>query len=44
MMAAAGRIEFVHQLPGGIQIHQVVVGKFLAVKLLRARDSGSRVP
>ena len=38
-MAAAGSLEFANQLPGRVQIHQVVVGKLLALQLLGARDS-----
>ena len=34
-----GLLEFLDQLPGGVQIHQVVVGELLALQLLGARDA-----
>ena len=38
MMAAGGLIELLDQLPGRVQVHQIVVGKLLALQLLGARD------
>ena len=35
-------LKLLHQLPGGVQIDQVVVAKFLALKLLCPRDPGAR--
>jgi hypothetical protein len=32
-------IEFLNQLPGGVEIYEIVVRKFLALQLLSARDS-----
>ena len=37
-----GSSKFADELPAGIEIHQIVVGELLAVKLFRARDA--RVP
>ncbi len=39
MMADGGPFELLGQLPGGVEIHQVVVGKFLAVQLFGAGDA-----
>ncbi len=41
MMATAGSLKLLHQLPGGIQIDQVVVAKLFALKLLRGGDAGA---
>ncbi len=38
-----GLIELLDQLPGRVQIHQVVVGKLLALELLGAGDSAAAV-
>ena len=35
-----GAVELVDQLPGGVEIHQVVVGEFLALQLFGAGDPG----
>ena len=37
-----GLLKLLDQLPGGVQIDQVVVAKFFALKLLRPRDPGAR--
>ena len=34
-------IELVHELPGSVQVDQVVVAKFFALQLLRARHPGA---
>ena len=39
MIADGGLLELLDQLPGRVQIHQVVVGELLALQLLGARDA-----
>ena len=40
----AGLAKFGDEIPRGIQIHQIVVGKLFALKLFRARESRCRTP